>query len=90
MDDYQWTAYAFEDSIVYEDVPNESDYDEDYPKDEDYPEVITTCRGITDPRQYFLRSVKLRSVQILVEWDYAIRRIQRAVREYVRHLPALQ
>ena len=46
-------------------------------------EVINANNPIWDPREYFLIIVEIRMIQVLKEWQYVVRKVQRSITQCV-------
>ena len=86
-DDSRWVAYAFVDTEFA--GVSRDEYEDNFEINED--PIASDSRGreveadspIWDPREYFLRIVDIRMKQVLGEWTYLIRVVERSVKGYV-------
>lgn len=81
-DKSRWITYAFVDNDLNEDGPRNCS-DAECCNNEDELERGTT---VFNPREYFLHIVKHRLSQIMAEWTYLVRKVEKAIQTQVRHL----
>lgn len=83
-DDTRWVAYAFADTALDDDNLADNGFsDEAFRPDPILPSHLDANLPIWDPRHYFLRILEFRITQLLSEWEYLVRTIERRIRRYV-------
>jgi hypothetical protein len=83
-DNTRWVVYAFvdtdsDDEELEDEILSYREFHADPLSD---GELDANC-PIWDPREYFLRIVEIRMVQVLKEWKYLARTVERSIRKYV-------
>lgn len=86
-DDARWVAYAFVDTdfsgVPTEEYEDNPELNEDLIASDGKGVGVDASTPIWNAREYFLRIVDLRMRQILEEWRYIVRMVERSVRERV-------
>lgn len=96
-DRFQWTAYAFDDTMdpdcseqdFNDRFPPRQDSSEVTPSEgahdliawEDFENVMDPNRPFWDPREYFIRILQSRAAQLSKEWDELAARIVKGIEE---------
>ncbi|OCK76055.1 hypothetical protein K432DRAFT_307225 [Lepidopterella palustris CBS 459.81] len=84
-DELRWVAYAFADT----EFDNENLEDGDFSYEGPHEDPIASNGRLANdplwnPREYFLTICNVRMVQVLKEWQYLVRILERSITEYVR------
>jgi hypothetical protein len=83
--DGQWVAYAFVDTkFDGDDVEDDEFSYEGFQEDPISNGELDANVPIRNPRLYFLSVCKVRTAQVLREWQQIVRTVERSIRQHVR------
>ena len=83
-DDGRWVGYAFVDTeFDGEDLTEDNFSYEGIHEDPIALDKMDANLPIWDPREYFLMIVEIRMAQVMKEWEYLVRTVERSITRYV-------